>query len=142
MTTINWDLIKFFKQKELECKCGCQSLEKGEATINPVLLAKLDELRERCGFPLRVNSALRCKTHNDDPKVGGHPTSAHVDAGEGCMAVDLGVDRAMGRIVLQQALEMNCFEGIGIAQRGKKEGSRFIHLDIKPRASKALWSYA
>ena len=139
--SINWDAINWFSENELECKCGCQSLKKGKATINLELITKLDELRDRCGFALRVNSALRCAKHNSNPKVGGHPTSAHVDTGEGCMAVDIVVDRAKGRIVLQHALEMDCFEGIGLAQSGK--GSRFIHLDIKPRGgNKALWTYS
>jgi hypothetical protein len=61
------------------------------------------------------------------------------------MAVDLGVDREKGMTVLKIALEMGCFEGIGVAQRGKS--GRFLHLDIKKRVtsgktSKAFWSYA
>ena len=142
---INWKAIKFFSQNEMECNCGCQSLANGEATINLEFLTKLDELRDRCGFALPVNSGFRCIQNNID--AGGHPSSAHCDLnGEGCMAVDLGVDRARGRIVLQQALEMDCWNGIGISQRSKKSGSRFIHLDLKPRGvsgnDKALWSYA
>ena len=145
--SINWEVIKFFNRNELECRCGCRSLENGEAIINLDLITKLDELRERCGFPLPVNSGLRCIQHNIDS--GGHETSAHCDIdGEGCMAVDLGVNRARGRIVLQQALEMDCWTGIGISQHSKK--SRFIHLDLKPRgidhatgkSIKSLWSYA
>jgi len=140
---INWAGIQFFSENEMECKCGCHSLRNGEATISMELLTKLDELRKKCGFPLPVNSGLRCIQHNID--AGGHPSSAHCDVnGEGCMAVDLGVDRAKGRIVLQHALEMNCWNGIGLAQHSKR--GRFIHLDLKPRGlsgnDKALWSYA
>ena len=147
--SINWEVIKFFNRDELECRCGCRSLENGEAIINLDLITKLDELRERCGFPLPVNSGLRCIQHNIDS--GGHPSSAHCDIdGEGCMAVDLGVNRARGRIVLQHALEMDCWTGIGISQHSKKSGGRFIHLDLKPRgidhatgkSNKALWSYS
>ena len=138
--SINWGLFRNFEQSEYECKCGCRSLEKGEATVSVELVKYVQELRDKCGFALPINSALRCKKHNDDPKTGGHPTSAHVDTGQGCMAVDLGVDREKGRIVLQYALDMGVFEGIGIQHRG---ASRVLHLDIKKRSGgKAFWSYA
>jgi len=143
---INWSLYKNFSESEYECRCGCKSLKKGKAIINDELLARIQELRDRCGFALPINSGLRCVQHNINS--GGHKSSAHCDEGQGCMAVDLGVDREKGRIVLQIALEMGCFEGIGVAQRGKS--GRFLHLDIKKRAfdptsgktSKAFWSYA
>ena len=120
--SINWEVIRWFSQNEMECKCGCKSLENGEARVNLELITKLDELRERCGFALPVNSGLRCLQHNIDS--GGHPSSAHCDIdGEGSMAVDLGVDRARGRIVLQHALEMDCWTGIGISSTQKNLGA-------------------
>ncbi len=138
---INWKLYKNFSESEYECKCSCRSLARGEATINETLLQKIQELRDRCGFALPINSGLRCKKHNDDPKVGGHPNSAHIDHGEGCMAVDLGVDRERGRIALKEALNMDCFFGVGLQQKGTS--GRFLHLDIKPRnGTKAFWTYA
>jgi len=135
---INWSLYKNFAQSEYECRCSCRSLEKGNATINEELVVRIQELRNKCGFSLKINSGLRCKKHNIDSK--GFPTSAHLDIGDGCMAVDLGVDREKGRIALRHALEMDCFEGVGIQQKGS---GRFLHLDIKKRDSgkKAFWTY-
>ena len=128
---INWSLYKNFQESEYSCNCGC-----GAAHVSEDLVAKIQELRDLCGFALPITSGVRCKTWNE--MNHGHPSSAHLE-GRG---VDLGVDRSRARIVLQKALDMDCFEGIGISQHTKN--GRFLHLDLKPRAGgqKAFWSYS
>ena len=127
---INWSLYKNFVRNEFECNCGCKA-----AHISEDLVAKIQMLRDKCGFALPITSGVRCKTWNE--LNNGHPTSAHLEG----LGIDLAVDRAKARIVLQEALGMDCFDGIGVQQHAKK--GRFIHLDIKPRnGGKAFWSYA
>ena len=120
--------IKNFNQDEMACKCGCNV-----SAMSEDFMIKLQELRDKCGFGLPINSGYRCASHNT--ATGGHPTSGHL-TGE---AADLRVDRDKARIVIQYALEMGF--SVGIQQKGK---GRFVHVDTKPRHSGKpnLWSYA
>tara|TARA_R100000700_G_C3174615_1_gene149290 strand:+ start:932 stop:1447 length:516 start_codon:yes stop_codon:yes gene_type:complete len=137
---INWNLYKNFTSSEWQCKC-CD-----DTNVNPDFVAKIQELRDRCGFALPITSGVRCPKNNS--VSNGHKNSAHLSTTPGgACAVDLGVQSSVARIVLQHALEMDCFDGIGISQRG----SKFLHLDMKPRGEpdpktgkgpKVLWSYA
>lgn len=61
---------KYFSREETECHCGC-----GGNIVNPILLEKLDALRELIGGPLEISCAYRCPTHNAE--VGGVPNSQH-----------------------------------------------------------------
>ena len=120
-------LTRNFSKNEMQCKCDC-----GEAVMSQDFMQKLQELRDKCNFPLPVNSGFRCKKHNT--RIGGHPDSAHM-AGLAC---DLDVNGIRARVVIQKALEMG-FEGVGISQ----SGSKFVHLDMKPRKNgKAVWTYS
>ena len=119
--------IKNFSQNEMACSCCNVS------AMDENFMTKLQELRDRCGFALPVNSGYRCAKKNQ--RIGGHPTSGHM-TGE---AADLGVERDRARIVIQYALEMGF--SVGVAQKGE---GRFVHVDTKPRHSGKpnLWSYA
>lgn len=96
-------------------------------------MEKIEELRVRVGFSLPVTSAARCPTHNNKTSKTGlqgpHTTG---------MAIDLGVDRKNAYIVLKTALEMGCFTGIGVNQKGS---GRFIHLDTIQDGRPTIWSY-
>ncbi len=120
--------IKNFSQDEMACKCGCNV-----SAMSEEFMVKLQELRDRCGFALPVNSGYRCASHNE--AINGHPNSAH-QSGEGA---DLSCERDKARIVIQYALEMGF--SVGIAQKGE---SRYVHVDTKIRHSGKpnLWSYA
>ena len=52
-------ISKHFKREEFACKCGC-----GFDVVDVELLEVLEELRELCGQPITINSACRCKNHN------------------------------------------------------------------------------
>tara|TARA_Y100001963_G_C6603794_1_gene363793 strand:+ start:92 stop:472 length:381 start_codon:yes stop_codon:yes gene_type:complete len=120
-------LIKNFRQEEMACSCCNVS------AMSEDFMVKLQELRDKCGFALPVNSGYRCASHNK--KSGGHPNSGHL-TGE---AADLRVERTEARIVIQLALEMGF--SVGIQQKGE---GRFVHVDTKPRhtGKPNLWSYA
>ena len=120
-------LTRNFSQNEMECRCGC-----GLASMNSNFMEKLQLLRDKCNFPLKVTSGMRCKKWNE--KAGGHKNSSHMKG----LACDLAVDGLRARIVIQKALEMG-FDGVGISQGG----SKFVHVDLKPREhGKAVWTYS
>lgn len=66
-----WDDIKYFKQSEFACKCGC-----GVSEMNETLIRVADRTREHFGSPMRVSSGRRCATHN--ARVGGVSNSRHI----------------------------------------------------------------
>ena len=47
-----------FTDKELECKCGCGARAKHET------FEMLEEVRSIYGYPMRVNSGMRCLQYN------------------------------------------------------------------------------
>lgn len=67
----SWDNIRYFKQNEFTCKCGC-----GLNRIDLRLVKILDEIREHFGRPVIVTSGCRCVKHN--AKEGGVQGSRHV----------------------------------------------------------------
>lgn len=62
---------KYFAPEETQCHCGC-----GGNIVNPILLEKLDALRELIGGPLEISCAYRCPEHNAE--VNGVENSQHV----------------------------------------------------------------
>ncbi len=69
--------MKYFKTEELACKC-C-----GVDETTDEFKQRLNELRSKFGFPMKVNCAYRCEKHNKE--VGGEDNSYHVKG----MAVDI-----------------------------------------------------
>lgn len=114
-------LSKNFSESELACPCGCGT------TPQPQLVQKLQDLRDLVAVPLRVNSAARCVEHNK--KVGGVPASEHV-AG---LAADIHAVGTTRWDILVYATQLG-FCGVGV-------GENYIHLDLRPRASRAVWIY-
>lgn len=121
---MNW---RYFHIAEFACHCGC-----GQNLMASDFIDKLDELRERCGFPLVINSGYRCPEHNTRVSTTGQ-SGPHTTG----RAADLGVNREKAVIVLEHALQMP-FAGIGVNQKGD---GRFIHLDCVERPFKTIWSY-
>ncbi len=119
-----WDGIKYFRPEEFQCQCGC-----GAKNIDHDLVVILEKIREHYGKPVRINSGVRCKTHN--ARVGGAANSQHLSTyGK---AADIGTisgttPRAMAAYV--ETLMPNT-GGIGIYSWG-------IHVDT--RKTKARWN--
>lgn len=63
-------LSKNFTSQEFACPC-C-----GKVNISPILVNKLQSLRDKVGEPIFITSGYRCK--NENKKVGGHSKSAHL----------------------------------------------------------------
>lgn len=87
------------------------------------LVKNLDDLREMCGFPIRISSAYRSPEYNSQVSSTG-TTGPHTTG----KAVDILCYGENALTILQTALHMQVFTGIGINQKGPYE-SRFIHLD-------------
>ena len=121
-----WDEIKYFKKSEFACKCGkyCNGYPV-EIDMNMVKIA--DEIRNRIGKPLTVNSGLRCKTHNAN--VGGVSNSQHLLG----KAADLGCPSGCTPEQMASIAEetMGNTGGIGVYSWG-------IHIDT--RSIKARWN--
>jgi zinc D-Ala-D-Ala carboxypeptidase len=122
--------LRHFKLEEFKCKhCGLNKMQEE-------FLLLVDELRERCGFPLVITSGYRCPAYNQKVSTTG-PKGPHTTG----RAVDLGVSRHFAYLTLMHALRMP-FTGIGVQQKGE---SRFIHLDTLKEPEQAprptIWSY-
>lgn len=122
--------LRHFKISDFACRhCG-------ENKIDYKLVEMIDELRERCGFPIVISSGYRCPDHNvkvsSTGRNGPHTTGR---------AADLSVSHQQALTVLRKALAME-FTGFGVNQKG---GGRFIHLDTLPAGPAQprphIWSY-
>lgn len=80
-----WDDIKYFRRAEFRCQCGGKYCDGFPAEPVEETVRLADEIRRRAGVPLNVNSGVRCKQRNADPKVGGVWNSLHLTG----QAVDL-----------------------------------------------------
>lgn len=108
--------MKYFSINEFRCKhCG----ELPPSGMNPVLLAKLDQLRELASEPIYVNSGYRCPYHNEE--VGGVPNSQHVLGN----AADISCDGLTVDQLADLAVEVG-MDGIG---RYYDQG--FVHCDVR-----------
>jgi uncharacterized protein YcbK (DUF882 family) len=108
----------------------------GEVYMDRTFLSYLDTLRDKCGFPFIITSGYRSPEYNaqisSTGRNGPHTTGK---------AADIAVSHENAFILLQNAVSLDCFTGIGFNQKGN---NRFIHLDIltpeeapRPR----IWSY-
>lgn len=99
--------------------------------IHPVLVAKLDSMREEAGFPFRINSGVRTEVHNKE--VGGVHRSAHTYP---CYcAVDVRVKTKTERNALIRLAKKYGITRIGI-------GTSFVHLDIdSTKPQNVTWYY-
>ena len=67
----SWNNIKYFKESEFTCKCGC-----GLNNMNLKVIKIADKVREHFGSPAIVTSGTRCQKHNKE--VGGVSNSRHL----------------------------------------------------------------
>ena len=115
-----------FKREEFACGCGCGF---GMTEMDELLIAILENIREKMGRPITINSGARCVYHNR--AVGGVPNSAHTRG----TAVDIAAYGGEDRWKIVKLAMSAGVHGVGVA------GS-FIHLDVDdvlPRP--ALWVY-
>ena len=111
---------RYFKEHEMECKCGCC-----KTVFDAGLIRKLDALREDLERPVVINSGYRCARHNR--AVGGSPNSQHLLG----KAADIRCTGVAPEELARYA-EKHGFDGIGLYTWG-------VHVDV--RGYKARWDY-
>lgn len=117
-------MMAHFSAHEFDCKCGCAL---GLNDIKPRALGKLLAARDMSNVQFVINSAMRCKKHNDD--VNGSPTSSHMSG----YAFDIRTTNSYERFVILRSLIFAGFRRIGIY-------SDFIHCDDDPsKGSCVTW---
>ena len=121
-----WDEIKYFRKSEFACKCGkyCNGYPV-DIDMNMVKIA--DEIRNRIGKPIQINSGIRCKTHNAN--VGGVSNSQHLLGNAADLGCPSGCTPAQMASIAEEI--MGDTGGIGVYQWG-------IHIDT--RSTKSRWN--
>ena len=117
--------MSYFAEKEFDCKCGCGG---GFRDMDRRLIEKLQFARQVSHTPFVINSAYRCTEHNK--AVGGSETSSHLKG----YAVDIATTSNRQRMMIIEGIVRAGISRIGIA-------SNFIHCDLDPEKSVALWLY-
>ena len=122
-----WKDIRYFTRAEFKCKCGGRFCNGYPVEIDMNMVKIADQIREKIGKPITVNSGLRCKTHNAN--VGGVSNSQHLLGN----AADLGCPSGCTPTQMASIAEeiMGDTGGIGIYSWG-------IHIDT--RAKKSRWN--
>lgn len=110
---------KYFSEAEQVCKC----CGRGADRVSPLLLRRLDILREAWGAPIYVSSMYRCPSHNY--KVGGVPTSQHVEGTAADIYVDGDYETFYNFVV-----NMKLFDGVGYYPT-----QEFVHVDVRESGS-------
>ena len=119
-------LTEHFTKEEFDCQCGCGN---GDIVISENLVNELECVRVHYGKPMRINSGIRCLSHNR--KIGSRDTSSHIKG----LAVDIGC-RDMGtRLKLVKHLLRDAeFTRIGFHKE-------FIHVDVDYDKPKGIFLY-
>lgn len=118
-------MIKYFNEMEFRrCTPACHMRD-----MDAEFLARLDEIRERAGIPLVLNSAYRSVAY--EKAHGRAGTSAHCEG----KAVDIRCNSYANRYkIIKAALEC------GITRIGV--GQTYIHLDnSKTHTQNVIWDY-
>ena len=125
LSDIDQDLT-YFSRSEFSCQYT------GENKIEDSLLLKIDELRERCGFPFIITSGYRSLAHPIE-RAKKTNTGTHAQG----IAADIKVIDGVQRFkIVEEAIKMG-FTGIGVA-------SNFVHVDIRSldtNESPVMWCY-
>ena len=120
-----WDKIQYFDSHEFECKCGC-----GLCRMDYDFVLTLDKIRGEIKMPMRVNSGMRCRTHND--AIGGSTVSAHLKG----YAADIHVSSSHFRFKLIESALKHGITRIGATYKD------FVHLDVDSnidKPSEVMW---
>jgi uncharacterized protein YcbK (DUF882 family) len=118
------DLSAHFSRREFACPCGCGLCEPKKELVD-----LLEEMRAALGAPVRINSGLRCETHN--LAVGGKASSAHL-TGE---AADVSAETGEKLFSAARAGFLAGARRVGI-------GRNFVHVDVSASLpSPRLWTY-
>ena len=119
-------LTDHFTKEEFDCQCGCGN---GDIVISENLVFELESVRIHYVKPMRINSGIRCLSHNR--KIGSRDTSSHIKG----LAADIGCTDMRTRLELvKRLLRDGEFERIGFHRD-------FIHVDVDYDKPKGIFLY-
>ena len=119
-------LTEHFSKEEFDCQCGCGN---GDIIISENLVFELECVRVHYGKPMRINSGIRCLSHNRN--IGSRDTSSHIKG----LAVDISCNDMGTRLKLvKHLLRDGEFTRIGFHRE-------FIHVDIDYDKPKGIFLY-
>ena len=127
------DLSKNFSRLEIMCPCSC-----GANRISPLLIEKLQKVRNIIGKPIIITSGVQCEFYNASLK-NSSMNSSHIPDSYGLgQAVDISCTTSKYRYELVQVAQ-KFFNRIGIS--GGSYGG-FVHLDVdKEKVQEVMWVY-
>jgi len=117
---------KNFDRYEFRCKCGCETNEIQDETID---LAQ--KIRDEVGFAMSITSGYRCEKHPlERAKIrpGTHAKG---------LAFDVNCDGAKARLITEALLKSRA-GGVGVNQ---KDDGRFVHGDVDQERIERFWTY-
>jgi len=115
--------MKHFRLEEF----NCTHTNKNE--MDHEFLVKLDELRERVGFPFIITSGYRDATHPAEARKAEPGTGTHCQG----IAADIKVSNGFERMnIVHEAIKMGF--SIGVART-------FVHVDDR-KTTPVMWTYS
>jgi uncharacterized protein YcbK (DUF882 family) len=114
---------KFFRLEEFNCT------HTNRNEMDHEFLVKLDELREKVGFPFRITSGYRDATHPSEARKAEPGTGYHCQG----LAADIAVSNGFERMnIVHEAINMGF--SIGVART-------FVHVDNR-KTTPVMWTYS
>ena len=114
---------KFFRLEEFNCT------HTNLNSMDHEFLVKLDELRERVGFPFIITSGYRDATHPAEARKAEPGTGTHCQG----IAADIAVSNGFERMnIVHEAIKMGF--SIGVAKG-------FVHVDDR-KTTPVMWTYS
>jgi zinc D-Ala-D-Ala carboxypeptidase len=124
----SWDNIRHFTPRDFACQCA--GLCDHPVVISVETVAKLDEICDAIGLPVKILSGSRCKRYNN--RISGQSRSAHVPKNGVSHAAHVFCPDSSFRFAFLTAA-LPVFNRIGI-------GKDFIHIDDDPELPpKVVW---
>ena len=119
-------LSDHFTKEEFDCQCGCGN---GDIIISDNLVFALECVRIHYGKPMRINSGIRCLTHNR--KIGSRDTSSHIKG----LAADISCNNMGTRLeLMKHIIRDGEFTRVGLHKD-------FIHVDVDYDKPKGIFLY-
>ena len=119
-------LTEHFTKEEFDCQCGCGN---GDIVISEKLVYELEYVRKIYGKPMRINSGIRCLSHNRN--IGSRDTSSHIKG----VAADISCTNMGTRLELVKKLLRDAeFTRVGLHKD-------FIHVDVDEDKPNGIFLY-
>lgn len=114
---------QYFQAREFKCPC-C-----GSNKIHSDLIRALDKIRKNIGVAIRVNSGVRCESHNRS--IGGAPRSYHLPRDGIGYAADITFERSTNKLPLDIVRLFITAEDVLLGKGGIILYPTWVHVDVR-----------